>query len=187
MRGIMGVDRSQLFLIHQKEGFNPTFSHLVSMMDYVRSTTLETVEGLTIEELDFLIHDEANSIGMLLAHMAAVERIYQIVTFERRDPTEEEEEALAAGLELGEKGKAAFKELPVEHYLADLEAVREDTYRKFRTLSDEWLFEQTNWWWNEPGNNYFKWFHVFEDEINHRGQIRMIKKIHSMQKEQLAQ
>ncbi|WQI98124.1 integrase, partial [Rossellomorea vietnamensis] len=23
---------------------------------------------------------------------------------------------------------------------------------------------------------HFKWFHVFEDELNHRGQIRMIKK-----------
>ena len=23
----------------------------------------------------------------------------------------------------------------------------------------------------------FKWFHVFEDEINHRGQIRLIKKM----------
>ncbi|MGV2940891.1 DinB family protein [Mesobacillus sp. LC4] len=182
----MGVDRSQLFLIDQKDGFKPTFGHLVSMMNYVRSTTLEEVEGLTIEELDFLIHDEANSIGMLLAHMAAVERIYQIVTFEKRDPTPEEEEALAAGLALGEKGKASFKGFPLEHYLADLEAAREDTYNKFRILSDEWLFEQTNWWWNEPGNNYFKWFHVFEDEINHRGQIRMIKKIYSMQKEHSA-
>lgn len=178
----MDVDRSQLFLIDQKEGFNPTFSHLVSMMNYVRSTTLEAVEGLTIEELDFRIHDEANSIGMLLAHMAAVERIYQIVTFERRDPTEEEEEVLAAGLDLGEKGKAAFEGFPLEHYLEDLQAAREETYRKFRTLADDWLFEQTNWWWNEPGNNYFKWFHVFEDEINHRGQIRMIKKIYSKEK-----
>lgn len=182
----MGVDRSKLFLIDQKDGFGPTFSHLVSMMNYARSTTLEEVEGITTEELDFLIHEEANSIGMLLAHMAAVERIYQIVTFERRDPTAEEEEALAAGLELGEKGRAAFKGLPLEHYLVDLEAARKDTYRLFQTLSDGWLFEQTNWWWNEPGNNYFKWFHVFEDEINHRGQIRMIKKIHSKEKEQLA-
>ena len=178
----MGIDRSTLFLVDQKEGFSPTFGHLVSMMDYARVTTLEEVEGLSIEEVDFLVHDEANSIGMLLAHMAAVERIYQIVTFERRDPTVEEEEALAAGLERGEKGRAAFKGFPLEHYLAGLQAAREDTYCKFRTLSDEWLFEQTNWWWNEPGNNYFKWFHVLEDELNHRGQIRMIKKLYSKEK-----
>ncbi|MBT2678278.1 DUF664 domain-containing protein [Bacillus sp. ISL-35] len=149
------------------------------MMNYTRKTTLEEVEGLSIEELDYLIHDDANSIGMLLGHMAAVERIYQIITFEKRDPTKEEEQTLSAGLELGEKGKAAFKGFPLEHYLEELQTVRSETYDKFQTLSDEWLFEQTNWWWNQPGNNYFKWFHVFEDEINHRGQIRMIKKIYS--------
>ena len=26
---------------------------------------------------------------------------------------------------------------------------------------------------DRPANNYFKWFHVFEDELNHRGQIRI--------------
>lgn len=176
-------DMSTIFLVDQKEGFTPNVSHLVSMMNYTRKTTLEAVEGLSVEELDYLVHDEANSIGMLLGHMAAVERVYQIVTFERRDPTEEEEEALAAGLELGGKGRIAFKGLPLEYYLDELQAVRNDTFKKFLALSDEWLFEQTNWWWNEPGNNYFKWFHVFEDEINHRGQIRMIKKIHQKERD----
>jgi uncharacterized damage-inducible protein DinB len=177
----MGFDMSTLFLVDQKEGFTPTLSHLVSMMNYTRDTTFKAVEGLSVEELDYLIHDEANSIGMLLGHMAAVERIYQIVTFERRDPTEEEELALIAGLELGEKGKDAFKGYPVEYYLEELQAIRNSTYNKFQSLSDEWLFEQTQWWWDQPGNNYFKWFHVFEDELSHRGQIRLIKKMYSME------
>ncbi|MGA9226433.1 MAG: DinB family protein [Mesobacillus sp.] len=184
----MSYDKSTIYLIDQKDGFSPTFSHLVSMMNYARETTLNAVEGLSVEELDFLVHEEANSIGMLLAHMAAVERIYQIVTFERRDPTEEEEEALLAGLELGEKGRTTFKGNSLEYYLEDLQTARNDTLKKFQSLNDEWLFEQTAWWWNKPGNNYFKWFHVFEDELSHRGQIRMIKKMYSMtekNKEQL--
>ncbi|MFT9599111.1 DinB family protein [Mesobacillus sp.] len=181
----MRFDTSTLFLIDKKDGFTPTFSQLVSMMIYTRDTTLEAVEGLTVEKLDFLIHDEANSIGMLLGHMAAVERIYQIITFEKRDPTEEEVGILHAGLELDEQGRTAFKGFPLEYYLEDLAAARHDTYKKFQTLTDDWLFEQTNWWWNQPGNNYFKWFHVFEDELNHRGQIRMIKKIYSKEKDRL--
>lgn len=176
----MHYDKDTIYLVDQKDGFTPAFSHLVSMMNYTRETTLNAVNGLSIEELDFLVHEEANSIGMLLAHMAAVERIYQIVTFERRDPTEEEEEALSAGLELVEKGRAAFKGYPLEYYLEDLQEARKATYEKFQTLSDEWLFEQTVWWWNKQANNYFKWFHVFEDELSHRGQIRMIKKMYSM-------
>nr|WP_041968231.1 DinB family protein [Mesobacillus selenatarsenatis] len=176
---------STLFLIDKKDGFTPTLGQLVSMMNYTRDTTLKAVEGLTVEELDFFIHNEANSIGMLLGHMAAVERIYQIITFEKRDPTEEEEEALRAGLELGEQGRAAFNGFPLEYYLEDLAAARNDTYKKFQALKDDWLFEQTNWWWNQPGNNYFKWFHVFEDELSHRGQIRMIKKIYIKEKDRL--
>lgn len=176
----MSYDKSTIYLIGQKDGFTPTFGHLVSMMNYTRETTLDAVNGLTIEELDFLVHEEANTIGMLLAHMAAVERIYQIVTFERRDPTDEEEEALSPGLDLGERGRAAFKGKPLEHYLDDLQSARNDTYKMFQSLNDEWLFEKTAWWWNKPGNNYFKWFHVFEDELSHRGQIRMIKKMFSM-------
>jgi uncharacterized damage-inducible protein DinB len=182
MREIMSFDMSMLFLVDEKEGFTPTFSHLVSMMNYTRDTTLKAVDGLSVEELDFLVHEEANSIGMLLGHMAAVERIYQIVTFERRDPTVEEEKQLAAGLELGAKGRTAFRGFSLEYYLEDLQAARNDTYKKFQALPDEWLFEQTNWWWDQPANNYFKWFHVFEDELSHRGQIRMIKKIHSLER-----
>ncbi|MEH7886428.1 DinB family protein [Bacillus sp. JJ1609] len=179
----MSYDESTIYLIDQKDGFSPTFSQLVSMMNYTRETTLKAVEGLSVEELDFLVHEEANSIGMLLAHMAAVERIYQIVTFERRDPTEDEEEALSAGLELGEKGRMTIKGNSLEYYLEDLQAARNDTFKKFQSLNDEWLFEQTAWWWNKPANNYFKWFHVFEDELSHRGQIRMIKKIYSIAEE----
>ena len=49
--------------------------------------------------------------------------------------------------------------------------------KHFKTLPDEWLFQQTPFWFDQQANNYFKWFHVFEDEINHRGQIRIIKKM----------
>jgi uncharacterized damage-inducible protein DinB len=28
----------------------------------------------------------------------------------------------------------------------------------------------------KPASNYFKWFHVFEDELNHRGQIRWLRR-----------
>lgn len=35
------------------------------MMNYARYTTMQAVEGLTIENLDYLYDEEANSIGML--------------------------------------------------------------------------------------------------------------------------
>jgi uncharacterized damage-inducible protein DinB len=47
------------------------------MLLYARQTTLAAVEGLSIAELDHLQDDSSNSIGALLAHIAAVERWYQ--------------------------------------------------------------------------------------------------------------
>lgn len=177
------VDNQTLYVIDQKEDFGLEFSKLVSMMNYTRQTTLDAVKDLTIEDLDFLFDEEANSIGMLLAHMASVEKAYQIVTFENRDLTDEEERDLNPALDLGMNAREQIKGNPLEYYLDKLEQVRSETIETFKTLPDEWLFEQAPFWWNRPANNFFKWFHVFEDELSHRGQIRLIKKMIRKHKE----
>jgi uncharacterized damage-inducible protein DinB len=63
---------------------------LLSIMDYTRMTTLDAVEGLSVEELDYRINGKGNSIGCLLYHMTFLEEIYQISTFEDRDFTKVE-------------------------------------------------------------------------------------------------
>ncbi|WP_432355931.1 DinB family protein [Sporosarcina sp. A2] len=147
------------------------------MMEYTRVTTIAEVKDLTIPELDFLIHEDANSIGMLLAHMVSVEKAYQIDTFEKREYTEQDLEELNPALDLGEAGREQIKGNPIEFYLEQMEKTRAKTIETFRTLPDSWLFERFPFWDEELTNNYFKWFHVMEDELNHRGQIRVIKKI----------
>ena len=176
------IDIQTLFVIDQKDGLGLEFSKLVSMMNYARETTIDAVKDLTVEESDFLYDEDANSIGMLLAHMAVVERAYQIGTFENRDFTDDELNRLKPGLELGSLGREQFRGNTIEFYLQELSEVRSTTIEKFKTLPDEWLFEQTPFWWDRPANNYFKWFHVFEDELSHRGQIRIIKKMMSKEK-----
>ncbi|MDQ0899680.1 putative damage-inducible protein DinB [Paenibacillus sp. V4I7] len=54
--------------------------------------------------------------------------------------------------------------------------VRSKTYEVFKTKTDDWLYEEYPFWRNQPANHYFMWYHVFEDEINHRGQIRWMRK-----------
>ncbi|MCJ8006519.1 DinB family protein [Lederbergia wuyishanensis] len=178
----MSIDIKTLFLIDQKDGLSAEFSKLVSMMNYSRVMTLEEVKKLTVEELDFLFDEEdANSIGMLLSHMTAVEKAYQIETFQNRDLTEEEINELNPALDLGNKAREQIKGHSIDFYLEELASVRERTIETFKTLPDEWLFHQTPFWFGEQANNYFKWFHVFEDELNHRGQIRIIKKMMAKQ------
>ncbi|WP_064091253.1 DinB family protein [Rossellomorea aquimaris] len=181
------MDLNSIYLIKEKNGLKKDFSLLVSMMEYARYTTIREVENLSIEELDYRCHDEANSIGMLLAHFDAVEKIYQALTFTNwnNDEIEEYAETLEPALSLGAKAAETIKGNSVEYYLDILKESREKTIYEFREKEEEWLYEETDWWYGQKGNNFFKWYHVFEDEINHRGQIRMIKKLHIKEKERI--
>lgn len=163
------------FLIGEVPGFTPQISHLVGMMQYVRTTTLQAVRELSQEQLDHVQDAQSNSIGALLAHVAAVEVAYQITTFEGRDLNEKENTRWIAALDLGEAARKELRGRPLEHYVQMLEEARARTLSEFAKRSDAWLYERSTWGKGEA-NNYFLWFHVFEDELSHRGQIRWLRK-----------
>lgn len=129
-----------------------------------------------MKELDFLLDDKSNSIGALLFHFAAVEVFYQAETFEERELTEDEMKKWQAGLDLGEAGRTLIKGNDLKFYLDILSETRNRTHELLKEKNDEWLYEKSSWG-NVEENNFFKWFHVFEDEINHRGQINLIKRL----------
>lgn len=170
------IDMEQIYLITDIPGYTPEISRLLSMMNYARHTTLQAVAGLTVEQLDYLLDPESNSIGALLSHYAAVEYAYQVATFEGRDLSEEELTIWGPSLSLGDEGRAMIKGNDLNYYLDRLNEVRERTYALFATIDDDWLYIEEEFWHHKQANYYFMWFHVFEDEINHRGQIRLIRK-----------
>ncbi len=154
-------------------GYTPTIGRLVGMLSYARQTTLDAVKGLTREQLDHLHDDRSNSIGALLAHVAAVERGYQLVTFEEREPTAAENDAWSAALKLGNQGRQAIRGQDLQFYLDELQRTREVTLAALRTRDDAWLDAPLR---AAPAlNAHWAWFHVAEDEINHRGQIRWLR------------
>lgn len=154
-------------------GYSPAIGRLVGMLSYARLTTLAAVDGLTIAELDHLHDAESNSIGALLAHIAAVERSYQVLTFEERLLSPEENEVLSTALKLGANGQRSLRGQPLEHYLEELTAARRVTLETFAERDDAWLEGSVS---QAPKiNAHWAWFHVAEDEINHRGQIRWLR------------
>ncbi|MDX2006312.1 MAG: DinB family protein [Meiothermus sp.] len=155
-------------------GFSPNLSRLVSMMNYARSTTLQMAQGLTVEELDFLPDPGGNSIGMLLEHICAVEVGHQGETY-GAGWDEAIGERWQAGAELGDLGREKIRGHGLRYYLENLKAVPAATYAEFARRDDAWLEEPVPMW-GTTGNRFFLWFHVLEDEINHRGQIRLIWK-----------
>ncbi|MFW0782453.1 mycothiol transferase [Rossellomorea marisflavi] len=159
------------YIIETVEPFESEVGRLVSMLEYTRYTTLREVEGLTVKQLDTKVEGCDNTIGMLLLHMASVEEAFQIMTFGDRDLTDEEWSRLESGLDL-----MVIEENEVAFYVDRLAEVRKRTLELFAGVGNEWLDRQSPFGWDHPANHYFKWFHVFEDELNHRGQIRLIVK-----------
>lgn len=159
--------------IEPVDGYTPTIGRLVCILTYARQTTLAAVSGLSVAELDHLHDGESNSIGALLAHIATVERAYQRLTFEERLPSAEEDAAWEPALKLGNLGRETLRGHALGHYVAELEATRRDTLAELGKRDDAWL-EQTLRV-APPLNGHWAWFHVAEDEISHRGQIRWLR------------
>jgi uncharacterized damage-inducible protein DinB len=165
----------QDLLIGDVPGFTPQIARLVSMMNYVRSTTITAVTDLGVDELDYLLDGQSNSIGALLLHIAAAEAGYQAATFDGREMNMEEKEKCGAALELGARARSEIRGNDLTYYLDRLEQVRAKTLAELGRRDDRWLEEETSFGNGQRVNNYFKWFHVIGHEINHRGQMRWLR------------
>lgn len=164
---------SPSFRLEPLPGYTPNIGRLVGILLYARQTTLAAVERLSIAELDHLQDDSSNSIGALLAHIAAVERGYQCITFEERPPSALENAALEPALTLGAEGRRLLRGKPLEHYVHELSETRRLTLEGLAARDDSWLERPLV---GAPAMNaHFAWFHVAEDEINHRGQVRWLR------------
>jgi uncharacterized damage-inducible protein DinB len=170
---------SDVNIIGPKKGYSPQIGTLVSMMTWMRNALLMSVKGMTQKDLDYLADEKANTIGSLLMHLAATDRIYQVNTFEGNNLKElpsSYKEKWGIAMELGEPARKAIKGHDLDYYLGLLRETREQTFSEFRKRDDAWLMSvDKDWGWG-PTNNFCKWFHVCEHESNHNGQIKFLKK-----------
>jgi uncharacterized damage-inducible protein DinB len=161
-----------------RKGYSLQIGTLVSMMTWMRSAVLRSVKGMSQKDLDFLLDEKANTIGALLMHLAATDRIYQINTFEQnplKDLPASYKEKWEVAMNLGEPARKAIQGNNLDYYLNLLEETRERTFAEFRKRDDTWLLAVDQEWPWGPTNNYCKWFHVCEHESNHNGQIKFLK------------
>ncbi len=78
-------------------------------------------------------------------------------------------------LYLGEAGRA-IRGHEIQYYVQLLQSVREESLKYLSEQSDEWLVSERKWPNGVIYNQHYLWYHVLEDEISHRGQIRMLKR-----------
>ena len=165
-------------IIGPRAGFSPQIGTLVSMLNWMRNVVVGEAKGLTVAQLDYLHDAKANTIGALLLHLAATERLYQIHTFEGKkwdDWDEKTKKQWGMPMKLGEEARRRIKGNNLAYYFDTLGEGREQTLVELRKRDDAWLMKvdpESGW---GPTNNYCKWFHVCEHESNHNGQIKWIK------------
>jgi hypothetical protein len=165
-------------VIGPRDGFSPQIGTLLSMMTWMRDVILKPVRGMSVDQLDFLVDDNSNSIGSMLLHLAATERFYQVHTFEGKewgDFSKKDLSRFDVAMNLGEEARKTIKGNNLDYYLDVMTEVRENTIEEFKKRDDNWLMSVDEAWPWGPTNNYCKWFHVCEHESNHNGQFKYIK------------
>jgi hypothetical protein len=166
------------WIVGPQPGFTPEIGTLTSMLDFTRRQVLNSVKGLSQQDLDFLLDAKANTIGALLLHLAATETYYQMNTFDGMkwgSWSEEVKKKWDIPMNLGEPARKAIKGNSPDYYLDALHQIREKSLAEFRKRDDKWLATVVT---EEDfsANNYAKWFHVAEHESNHDGQIKFLKR-----------
>ena len=172
-------EESDANIIGPKKGYSPQIGTLVSMMTWMRGVVLRSVQGMSQGELDFLLDDKANTIGALLLHLAATDRLYQVASFEGADVKNLPASYTGkwgVAMDLGDPARKSIKGNNLDYYVNALSETREHTLAEFRKRDDQWLMTVDKTWPWGPTNNYCKWFHVCEHESNHNGQIKLIRK-----------
>lgn len=169
---------NDLFVVGPKPGYSPQIGTLTSMMAFMRTQVVQSVTGLKLADLDFLLDAKANTIGAMLLHLAATETYYQLHTFQGMawgtwpDAVKQKWDAAS---QLGDAGRKSIKGKELDFYLTTLRETRDKTLAELKKRDDKWLLavDEKGMW--GPTNNYCKWFHVCEHEANHNGQIKFLK------------
>ena len=165
-------------IIGPRAPYSPQIGTLVSMLTWMRRVILNPVQGLTVAQLDYLHDEKANTIGALLLHLAAIERYYQLHTFEGKkwgDWDDAIKKRWDAAADLGEAARKTIKGNQLAYYLDALKEVRQHTLVELGKRNDAWLMQVIPNSGPEPMNNYCAWFHVCEHESNHNGQVKWLK------------
>lgn len=167
------------FLVEFGSTSDHALDYLLGIIDDARVKTLQRVAGVTVAELHWQYRQGWNSIGALLSHITAVEHYFRIAFIERRELTDAENERWIAGLELGVYLPKLITDETLEAYVSGLAESREMLLKALRPMTFKRFAERMDAYDPEKGSN-LAWalYHMAEDEVHHRGQISLLRKLY---------
>jgi len=156
-----------------------SLDYLQGILRDARTTTILAIKNLSVAELHWQYKKGWNTIGALLSHMVAIENYFRVEFVKGRKFTKEEHEKWLPGMDMGEYLPQLINQQPIEDYVAKLTESREMMFDSLAHITHHDLTRRIDDYDEETGCN-LAWvlYHMVEDEIYHRGQISMIRKLY---------
>lgn len=159
----------------------PSIAYLIGILEDARATTLQRVEGIATHELHWQFAEGWNTIGVLLAHIYCCAHVFRIEFIEQRKLTTEEDAKWIPGCELGKYVPQLITNEQIERYVTELEESKMQLFEKIKGLDKTAFYERREGY--NPKNGYnLAWvlYHLAEDEVHHRGQISILRKLYNL-------
>ena len=158
-----------------------SIDYLLGIIEDARITTLSRVEGISKELLHWQYAEGWNTIGALLSHIICGRHFFRIYFIEGRELTKEEKEEYTPGMEMGKYIPDLITDDEIEVYLERLDESNKQLIKAVSKLSEKQFFEKREGYNTDTGCN-LAWvlYHLAEDEVNHRGQISLLKKLYKV-------
>lgn len=168
-----GMNPDTLFVIGPKDGFTPAVGAMAAQLEVARHFLVRATQGLTVEQLDAPPGAAVNTIGAILRHLNAAERMFQVITFEGR--RFDEEERVRWWPDFTFERSSEPRGVGVGAYHQALAETRALTHAGMRQRDDAWLVTPTTFF-GRPANVHYHWTHYLMDEARHTGQIILARK-----------
>jgi len=174
------------FYIPFGEAPSQSIDYLLGIIYDARSVTLLLTNNISKEELHWQYAEGWNTVGALLSHIISCGHFYRIFFVENRELTEEEKAEIMPGLEMGKYIPELITDQPIEYYTQKMKEATDLLIEAVMQLSEEEFHARRKGYDPENGCN-LAWvlYHLAEDEVHHRGQISLIRKLYRHSKSQV--
>jgi uncharacterized damage-inducible protein DinB len=161
------------------ESSDHSIDYLLGIIEDARMTTIQRIENISIDELHWQYENNWNSIGVLLSHIIAAEHFFRIQFIEERELTKQEKEEYLPGLEMGKYIPQLMSNQSINEYITQLENSRLKLIEQIQKL-DVTKFHKKREGYNPKTGHNLAWtlYHLAEDEVHHRGQISILRKLY---------
>ena len=158
-----------------------SIDYLLGILEDARTTTLQRVEGISKKELHWQNADGWNTIGALLSHIISCEHFFRIYFIEQRELTKAEIKKLTPGLDMGKYIPQLITNQSLQWYVEQMKISNKMLLKEIKSLSKADFYKKRKGYNPKTGYN-LAWvlYHLAEDEVHHRGQISILRKLYKM-------